>query len=54
METYVMSPWQVVHHVRRVPKCSEDKKNPNLRGDSVELYSRERIVGCAPKVPYWL
>ena len=54
METDVMSPWHVVHHVRRLPKYSENKKIPNLRGDSVELYSIERIVGCVPKVPHRL
>ena len=48
----VVSPWQVVLHVRRVPEFSERQGNPSLRGDlMVRTLFEGRIVGYVPKVP---
>ena len=40
-------PLAVVLHIRRMPKCNERQGNPGLRGDSVELGSREGLLVCA-------
>ena len=45
----VVSPWQVVLHIRRVPKCSEDKKKSSLRGGSLVLCSRGGLLGVLSK-----
>ena len=39
----------MVFHVRCVPKCSEDKKNPNLMRGLIELYLRGGLLGMHPK-----
>ena len=36
----------MVLHVKRVPKCMKDKKNPGLRGGSVELCLRGDCLMC--------
>ena len=45
----VMSPWQVVLHIRCVPKCSEDKKKFGLRGGSLVLCSMGGLLGVLQK-----
>ena len=45
----MVSPWQVVLHVRCVPKRSERQRNPGLRGGLVELSSSGGLLGVRPK-----
>ena len=48
---HAVSPWQVVLHVRRMPKCSERQENLGLRKRLGGTSFEGRIVGCVPKVP---